>query len=147
MTTAELAQSSPPLCGTLTFGDSNQTGEISLGDVSPAVPNTNIVTVQSPTGPGAIDLIFAGNHPAIANGSGDIHLTAGTGGIVDNDGPIGIPALATTGNVTFDSLGGIGSYGSPMAFDVVGTPAGVTVVQRSLDDRRVPGRNRRPHAG
>ena len=91
VTTAELARVFVTTGGTLTFGDSNQTGEISLGDVSPAVPNTDIVTVESPSGPGAIALFFAANHPAIANGSGDIHLTAGTGGIAANDGPTGIP--------------------------------------------------------
>ena len=127
VTSAELARIFTTTVGTLTFGDSNQTGEISLGDVSPAVPNTDIVTVQSPTGPGAINLIFAVNQPAIANGNGDIHLTAGTGGIVVNDGPLGSPALATTGNVTLDSFGGIGNSVDAVAFDVADTPAGVTV--------------------
>ena len=126
LTTAELAQIYTVAAGTLTVGDLSQTGEIGFGNVSPAVPGTDLVAIQSPTGPGAIDLLFQGGQPAIDVGSGDIHLSAGTGGIVGlGDGSTA--TFVSTGQVTLDTFGGIGSGSGSLVFDAAESPAAVTV--------------------
>ena len=61
---------------------------------------------------------------ALSVGSGNVQLSAGTGGIVATGAG---SSLATTGQVSLDTSGGIGTGTSRVLFDAAATPASVTI--------------------
>jgi sugar lactone lactonase YvrE len=121
---AELAQIFTTAVGTLTFGDLTQMGTISFTSISPTVAGAEIVALQAPTGPGAIYFDSSVGGPPVNAGSGDLHMTAGTGGFRGNAPD---PSIASTGHVTLDTLGSVGVRFGPVVFDAVATPSTVTI--------------------
>ena len=112
--------------GAITFGDPSQTGTITFAAATPATtPGTSVVAVQSPTGPGTIVLDDAIG-TALAAGIGNVSLTAGSGGIVTT-GSDTTADIATTGQVTLNTPGGVGSSAHRVVFAATQTPAGVVV--------------------
>jgi uncharacterized repeat protein (TIGR03803 family) len=106
LTDAELGQIYTTDGGTVTFGDSSQTGNITFTTATPATtPGTSTVVVQSQSGPGGIILDDTGSGTGLNGNGGSVTLTPGTGGIVTPLNASGVP-LATKGfNATGLTLG------------------------------------------
>ena len=83
LTNAELAQIYTTASGTVTIGDSRQTGNITFTTATPATTaGASTVVVQDPTGPGQIILDDgAGTGTGLDGNGGTVTLTPGTGGI------------------------------------------------------------------
>jgi hypothetical protein len=119
LTDAELAQIQTSASGTVTFGDSSQTGNITLATATPATtPGASTVVVQAVGGPGQIILDdAAGTGTALNGNGGDISLTAGTGGIAAASANNSAAEIATTGaTVTMNTAGPIGTAGNRIQF-------------------------------
>jgi hypothetical protein len=120
---AELAQIFTTALGAITFGDPSQTGSITFAAATPATtPWASVVDIQS--GSGSIVLNDASG-TALAAGAGNVSLTAGIGGIVATGSDT--TAIATTGQATLNTKGGVGSGANPIVFDAKRTPASVVV--------------------
>jgi sugar lactone lactonase YvrE len=96
----------------LTFGDLNQTGNITL---TSATTSTGLVQVlESPTGPGKIWLDETGGS-GLTTTNGDARLTAGTGGINQINGSANSFAVDTgSGAVFFNGGGSVGFTEVPL---------------------------------
>ena len=119
LTDAELAQIYTTASGTVTFGDSSQTGNITFTTATPATtPGASTVVVQSPAGPGQIILDDGGGAGTALNGNGGtISLTAGTGGIAAASANNSAAEIATTGaTVTMNTTGPIGTASNRIQF-------------------------------
>ena len=97
LTDAELAQIYTTAGGTVTLGDSSQTGNITCTTATPATTaGASTVVVQSATGPGQIVLDDTGSGTGLSGNGGSVTLTPGTGGILTPLNASGVP-LATQG--------------------------------------------------
>jgi DNA-binding beta-propeller fold protein YncE len=124
VTGVALAQVFTTADGTVTFGDPTQTGNITFAGASPAtIAGASVAAVQSPAGDGAI-ILDGSAGTALTVGTGNVQLSAGTGGIIASPGA---SSLATTGQVSLDTTGGIGTRASRILFDAVDTPAAATI--------------------
>ena len=78
LTDAELAQIYTTASGTVTFGDSSQTGNITFTTATPATtPGASTVVVQSTTGPGQIILNDTGTGTGLNGNGGSGHPDPG----------------------------------------------------------------------
>ncbi len=98
LTSAELAQITTTGTGTVTIGDSSQTGNITFSTASPTTTTgTTLNVIQSAAGSGQITLDDASGSATGLNGNGGtVILTPGTGGIQTTLFATGTP-LATNG--------------------------------------------------
>ena len=121
---AELGRIFTVAGGTITIGDPSQTGNITFAGATPATtPGANLAVIQATTGGGAIVLDSSAG-TALAVGTGNVQLSAGTGGIVATGAA---SSLATSGQVSLDTTGGIGTSTNRVLFDAEATPASVTI--------------------
>ncbi len=128
LTDAELAQIKTTAAGSITFGDSSQTGNITFKTATTATTaGASIVVLQSTSGAGTIVLDDQNSGPALNGNGGAVSLTAGTGGIVAQRASNAFAEIATTGVVTLNTTGIIGSAANPIQFDATATPAGVVI--------------------
>jgi len=131
LTDAELARIKTGPYGSVVFGDSTQTGDITFKTATPATTaGATVMVLQSTGGSGKIVLDDdAAGTPGIAlNGNGgSISLTAGTGGIVAASNTNSIAEIATMAAVTLDTTGGIGSSSTRIQFDGTATPSSVVI--------------------
>jgi hypothetical protein len=119
LTDAELAQIYTVASGTVTVGDSSQTGNITITTATPATtPGAATVVLQSPTGPGGIILDDAGGTgTALCGDGGTISLSAGAGGIVAASANNSAAEIATTGaTVTINTTGPVGTAANRIQF-------------------------------
>src|SRR5262249_6423750 len=124
LSNAELAQIVTTASGAVTFGDPAQTGTITFAAAAPATtPGAGVIVVQAAAGPGAI-VLDSTNGTALAAGSGAVHLSAGGGGIAVTGANT---SLASSGQVSLDTAGGIGVSGHRVLFDATATPSAVSV--------------------
>src|SRR5208337_1537936 len=117
LTSAELARIVTAPTGTVTIGDSTQTGDITFSGATVATTAGAATTVvQSTTGAGQI-VLDDSNGTALDGNGGSISLTAGTGGISALN-PANVTAeIATTGaGVTLNTTGPIGTASNPIQF-------------------------------
>ena len=97
LTNAELAQIYTTASGTVTLGDSSQTGNITFTTATPVTtPGAATRIVQSSSGSGQIILDDAGNGTGLNGNGGTVTLTPGSGGIVTPLDAAGVP-LSTQG--------------------------------------------------
>jgi hypothetical protein len=81
LSNAELARIYTTARGTVTFGDSSQTGNITFQDARPATTKgASTVVMQSTSGPGGI-FLNARSGTAINGNGGTVSLTSGTSGV------------------------------------------------------------------
>ena len=112
LTTAELAQIYTTSTGTLTIGDSLQTGNITFSTATPVTTaGAGLVVVQNAAGAGEVILDDGAGSGAALNGNGgSISITAGTGGIAALASSNSTAEIGTTGSsVTLLSAGPIGT--------------------------------------
>src|SRR5262249_43942881 len=65
---------------------------------------------------------------ALNGGSSNIHLTAGTGGIIEqNTNTAGTADLATSGSVNLNTAGTLGATTKPLLFDGTGNPSNIVL--------------------
>ena len=102
LTDAELAQICTTSSGTVTFGDSSQTGNITFTTATPAtMSGAATVVIQSLAGSGGIILDDGGGTGTALNGNGaPVTLTPGTGGIATPLYASGVPLAAQGFNAT-----------------------------------------------
>jgi sugar lactone lactonase YvrE len=103
--------------GTVTFGDSNQTGNITISMGTPAATaGAATMVLQSSSGSGQVILDDGSSSYITLNGNGgSVSLTAGTGGIVEQStNTAGTADIANTASVTLTSSGAIGTGGQPL---------------------------------
>jgi hypothetical protein len=99
LTDAELAQIQTGAGGTVTFGDSSQTGNITFTTATPATtPGASVAVVQSTTGPGQIILDDTGNGTGLDGNNGAVAFTPGSGEVLMPLNASGTP-LTTQGFV------------------------------------------------
>jgi hypothetical protein len=129
LTDAELSRIFTTFSGTITIGDSSQTGNITLTTAMVATTaGASTVVVQAVGGSGQIILDDGAGVSAALNGNGGtISLTAGTGGIAAASASNAIAEIATTGHVTLDTAGPIGSSTNRIQFGATATPAQIVV--------------------
>ena len=121
---AELARIFTVATGTITIGDPSQTGNITFAGATPATtPGASVLVIQSPTGGGAI-MLDGSLQTALAAGTGNVQLSAGTGGVLAEGAA---SSLATTGQVSLNTTGGIGTGSQRILFDAAATPASVAI--------------------
>ena len=97
LTDAELAQIGTTSAGTVTIGDSAQTGNITFTTATAATTaGAATVVLQSTSGPGQIIIDDAGTGTGLNGNGGLVSLTPGTGGITAPNSAAGVP-LATQG--------------------------------------------------
>src|SRR5262249_21705416 len=126
LSNAELAQIFTTATGTVTFGDASQTGTITFAAATPATTSgAGVIALQSPTGPGSI-VLDSSQDTALSTGSGGGRLSPRTRGIVATGGGARA-ALASSGPVSLDTAGGVGSSSSRLLFDAAQTPSRVAV--------------------
>ena len=112
----------------MTIGDSTQTGNITFKTASVATtPGAGTLVVQSTSGLGQIILDDQGSGAALVGNGGSIGLTAGTGGIAAASGNDALAEIATTGAVSLDTTGPIGTAGNRIQFDAAATPSQIIV--------------------
>ena len=119
LTTAELARIYTTSTGTVTIGDSSQTGNITFSTATPATTaGATLNVIQSTTGSGQIILDDgAGTATALSGNGGSISITAGTGGIVALAASNNTAEIATTGaSVTLLTSGPIGTSTNRIQF-------------------------------
>ena len=117
LTDAELAQIKPlpTLSGTVTVGDSSQTGDITFSTVT--LGGENIQVVQSATGPGKIVLDDGGGAATALNGNaGNITLQAGSGGILAASANNSTAEIATSGTAYLYTSGPVGTSSNRIQF-------------------------------
>ncbi len=128
LTDAELARLLTTASGTVTFGDSGQTGAITFHTARPATTaGAAVVVQQASAGAGRIVLDDQGAGPALDGNGGNVTLTAGSGGIVAATANNGFAEIATTGAVTLNTPGAVGSAGSRVQFDGTASPSTVVI--------------------
>ena len=128
LSNAELARVFTTATGTITFGNPSFTSNITFAGASPATTaGASVAVLQSPNGSGAIVLDGSAG-TALDVGTGNIQLSAGTGGIVATG--VG-SSLATSGQVTLDTAGGIGIAANRIVFGATATPPAVTIGSES----------------
>ncbi len=112
LTDAELARILTTSSGTVTIGDSSQTGNITFTTATPATTaGAATVVVQSTSGGGRIVLDDASGAGTALNGNGgSVSLTAGTGGIVE--AATNTAWTADLGGATAVSLTSAGAIGT-----------------------------------
>ena len=117
LTSAELARIVTAPTGTVTIGDSTQTGDITFSGATVATTAGAATTVvQSTTGAGQI-VLDDSNGTALDGNGGSISLTAGTGGIAALNPANATAEIATTGaSVTLNTTGPIGTASNPIQF-------------------------------
>jgi hypothetical protein len=126
LTSAELAQIFITATGTITFGDTSQTGTITFQDATPATTSgASLVVQQAATGAGQI-VLDASSGIALSAGRDNVTLNAGKNGITAKAAN-STAEIASTGKVTLNSTGPIGSASNPIQFDGTDTPASVVV--------------------
>ena len=111
LTSAEFAAIAAANGGSIVFGSSSQTGNItfSAGAAATAL-GANIVALQSPSGPGAIILDDGGGSGTALNANGGtVSLTAGSGGIQAGSVPDNVAEIAGATTINLTSQGGIGT--------------------------------------
>ncbi len=110
LTSAELARILTASNGSITFGDTNQTGNITFVNATSATtPGASTIAVQSPAGTGQIILDDgAGSGAALNGNAGAINLASGAGGIQAKSAPNNVPEIANASTVTLVSGAGIG---------------------------------------
>ena len=97
LTDAELAHISTAATGTVTFGDANQTGNLTFVTATTAtIPGAATVVLQSSSGPGAIVLDEQFQSRAVNGNGGSVSLTAGTSGICVINAARGVHEVVTT---------------------------------------------------
>ena len=115
LTSAELARIFTTSSGTITIGDPNQTGNITLNTATPATTaGAATVVVQSTSGGGQIilDNHTGGTGIALSGNTGAVALTAGTGGIVEaGTNVMGTADIGSASTVSLTSAGAIGASG------------------------------------
>ncbi|HEY5315212.1 MAG TPA: BACON domain-containing carbohydrate-binding protein, partial [Pirellulales bacterium] len=119
LTNAELAQIATISGGTLTIGDSQQTGNITFATATPATTSgEQVLALQSFAGPGTIILDDGGGTAtALAGNGANLILGAGAGGIQALSASNATAEIATTGNlVTLSTIGPIGSSTNRIQF-------------------------------
>ena len=118
LTDAELSQISTAAGGSVTFGSSSQTGNITLTTATPATTvGAAIVVLQSTAGVGRILLDDAGTGTALVGGNSPISLTAGTQGIAANATSGTWAEISTTGPaVTISTTGPVGTGSGRVEF-------------------------------
>ncbi len=96
LTSAELARIITTSTGTVTIGDSNQTGNITFTTATPATtPGASVNVIQSTAGAGQIILDDASGTGIGLNGNGGaVTLTPGTGGIAAELFATGTPLVS-----------------------------------------------------
>ena len=120
LTTTELSHIVTSAGGTITIGDANQIGIITLDTATPATmvgAATHIV--QSATGAGQVilDNHTGGIATALSGTNGPITITAGTGGIVEASSNLtGVVDLGGASSVTLTTAGPIGTASNPVQF-------------------------------
>jgi autotransporter-associated beta strand protein len=118
MISSKLARIVTSNTGTITIGDSSQTGNITFTNATPATTaGASLVVVQSSSGAGQIVLDDgAGMGTALNGNMGAVAITAGTGGIVeaatDTAGTPDISGSATS----LTSAGAVGTGAKPIQF-------------------------------
>ncbi len=119
LTSAELATIATTASGTVTFGDSDQTGNITIATATLAtIAGVSAAVMESPIGGGKIILDDGVDSASALNGNGGtITLTAGTGGIAAASVNNNTAEIATTGtSVTFNTTGPIGTITNRIQF-------------------------------
>ena len=114
LTSAELARIVTTSTGTITIGDSSQTGNITFTTATPATTaGASTVVMQSASGVGQIILDDgAGSGTALSGNGGALTLTAGTGGIVEaGTNHSGTADLGNASTVALTSAGAVGASG------------------------------------
>ena len=97
LTNAELARIYTTANGTVTFGDSVQTGNITFTTATPiTTAGASTAVVQAPSGSGQITFDDTGSGTGLNGNGGTVTLTPGTGGVVTPLNSAGVP-LATQG--------------------------------------------------
>ncbi len=123
LTSAELARIATTSAGTITIGDSNQTGNITISNAMPATTAgaaTDIVQSSAEAGQIILD-DGAGSGAALNGNGGSVSLTAGTGGIVeDGTNVAGTADLGNAPSVSLTSPGAIGSLSAPLQLTTTG---------------------------
>ena len=112
-------RSIPRLSGTLTIGDTKQTGNITFTAATPVTTaGAALAVVQNTTGSGQIILDDgSGTATALTGTGGTMALTAGTGGIVAADGNNHTAEYSSTNpTVTLLTTGPIGTSANPIQF-------------------------------
>jgi autotransporter-associated beta strand protein len=111
LTDAELAQIRTTSSGTVTIGDSSQTGNITMTTATIATTaGASTVVVQAPGGPGRIILDDAAGAGTAFNGNdGRVTLSAGTGGIQALSAPNAVAEVGNATSLTLNSSGGMGT--------------------------------------
>jgi autotransporter-associated beta strand protein len=134
LTDAELARLLPGGGGSLTLGDANQTGAITLHTATPATnAGASTAVVQSTTGAGQIILDNGGGAgPALNGNGGSVSLTAGAGGIAEAAAnAAGTADIGNAGAVTLTSAGPLGTASQPLQLSAVANLATNTAANNS----------------
>ena len=120
LTSAELARIVTTPNGTITIGDSNQTGNITFSMATLATTaGASTIALQSTSGAGSIVLDDGGGGAGTAlNGNGGtVNIIAGTGGIVALAANNSAAEIATTGaTVTLNTAGSVGTSTNRIQF-------------------------------
>ncbi|HEX8912820.1 MAG TPA: autotransporter-associated beta strand repeat-containing protein, partial [Humisphaera sp.] len=119
LTDAELARIATTAAGTVTFGDSAQTGDVTLTTAAPATTaGTAVQVVQAAAGAGKVVLENgAGTGPSVTATGGTLTVTAGLGGVVEAAGNTSA-ATDVSGftSVSLTAGGAIGTAALPVQF-------------------------------
>ena len=111
----ELTRITTLASGTVTIGDSNQTGNITFTTATPATTaGATTVAVQSTSGGGQIILDDgSGASPALNGNTANVTLTAGTGGVVEaGTNTAGTPDIGSAATTSITSAGAVGTSSS-----------------------------------
>jgi sugar lactone lactonase YvrE len=128
LTDVELACIETTASGTITIGDSTQTGNITFKTTTVAnTAGAATAAVQATAGAGQIILDDQGSGPALNGNGGNVSLTAGTGGIAAASANNTFAEITTTGSVTLNTTGPIGSATNRIQFDATATPESITI--------------------
>ena len=136
LTDAELKRITTTSTGTATFGDSNQTGDLTFVTATTATtPGASTIVQQSTNGPGEIILDQQFLHRAINGNGGSVSLTAGTGGVyVINPDPRISEVVAATAPGNQNGIEGVSSNFSLGSFADEGTDDGPWTVTVNWGD-------------
>ncbi len=127
LTNAELARLQIGAGGTLTFGSAAQTGTIAFQTAPFTVPSgSTIAAVEAVNGPGSIVFNNQGARAALVD-TGNLSLTAGTGGMVAVQPTSKVAAIAATGTVTLTTAGALFAHGGLATADSLTLAAGTGI--------------------